>query len=106
MTETEITPRTVRALILSGFSEQLLALGTTPEALADDFDLRDQGLVDSLGFIELLTRLEDDLGVEIDLDAIDPSDLTALGPLCDLVAVQARLCRATAPAPSTNGHRA
>ena len=37
------------------------------EDVGDDLDLRQQGLIDSLGFLELVTGLEDALGIALDL---------------------------------------
>jgi acyl carrier protein len=50
--------------------------------LADDVDIIETRLVDSLGFVELVYTIEGASGVEIDFDAIDVADfrsLTAIG---------------------------
>jgi acyl carrier protein len=91
----------VRALVLAECSEALAAVGADPAAVQDDFDLRAQGVIDSLGFLELITALEAQLGVEIDFEAMDPADITVVGPLSRFVAAQAGGPPATDPA--TNG---
>ena len=55
-------------------------------ALGDDLDLRRDGLVDSLGFVQLLTALETRLGHPIDLSDLDPDQLTKVGPLARHIA--------------------
>ncbi len=77
----------VRALILS-VAEPALA-GSGIEEPADDFDLRAGGLIDSLGFIELIAAVEDELGIELDFDDLDPEEITVLGPLARHVHAQA-----------------
>ena len=69
----------VRVLILSVAGSALG--GNLVEEPAEDFDLRASGLIDSLGFIELIAAIEDELGIELDFDALDPEEITVLGPL-------------------------
>jgi acyl carrier protein len=95
----EVTPATVRALILAESSDALAALGLDESALGDGFDLRRSGVIDSLGFLELVTALEDDLGIALDLADLPAEQLTVLGPLARAVAAQVRLQRDGAPAP-------
>jgi len=59
--------------------------GGVPE-LEDDFDLRGAGLIDSLGFVRLISELEGRLGFQIDLADLNPVDLTKVGPLCRHIA--------------------
>ncbi len=89
---------TVRALILAECENSLALFGHTAATVPDDFDLRAQGVIDSLGFLELVTALETALGVELDFDGLEPEDLTVVGPLSRFVAAQA-----TAALVSRNG---
>ena len=50
-------------------------------ALSDDTDLRMAGLIDSLGFVQLLSELERRLGGPVDLADLDPARLTQVGAL-------------------------
>ncbi len=77
----------VRGLILSCCE----ATGSTPVTgdLPDEFDLRAEGLVDSIGFVALLSELETRLGCQIDFDRLDPDDLTRIGPLARYIAERA-----------------
>ena len=71
----------IKALILASVGPALRAQGLAPDAVPDDFDLRASGLVDSLGFMRLMTLLEQRLTVAIDLSALDPAQLTCIGTL-------------------------
>jgi acyl carrier protein len=91
----------IRALVLAECAEALAAVGADLAAVPDDFDLRAHGVIDSLGFLELITALEERLGAEIDFEALDPAELTVVGPLSRFVAAQ--VAGAAAADPSTNG---
>jgi acyl carrier protein len=52
--------------------------------LHEDVDLLSTGLLDSVGFVELLAALEDRLGYAIDLADVDPADFTTIRGLCGL----------------------
>jgi acyl carrier protein len=84
------SPEAIRALLLRASAEGLALVGMAPEDVSDDFDLREAGVVDSLGFLELVTALEDQLGIELDFEALDPEQLTTVGPLVRHVAAQAQ----------------
>jgi acyl carrier protein len=74
----------VRRLIAT-MVEPAPAGGRAPE-LDDAVDLRAQGLVDSLGFLQLIAALEVRLGCGIDFSGLDSEHLTVVGPLCRHVA--------------------
>jgi acyl carrier protein len=71
----------IKALILARLGASLIEMGLVPTALGDDFDLLTSGVIDSLGIVELLAALEQQLGISIDLSELDPENLTTLGPL-------------------------
>jgi acyl carrier protein len=71
----------VKAFILSCLEESMRPCGLCVEDVPDDFDIRAEGIVDSLGFVQLITDLEQRLGFDIDLADLDPADLTTVGPL-------------------------
>jgi acyl carrier protein len=71
----------VKSLIASILEPRLLAQGITVTTLQDDLDLRGEGIVDSLGFVQLLAELETRLGGRIDLLDLDPEYLTNVGAL-------------------------
>ena len=71
----------VKALIATILEPKIAARNLPLSDLRDDLDLRAAGLVDSLGFLRLLTELETRLGRHIDLSELAPDQLTKVGPL-------------------------
>ncbi len=88
-TTTQVDPAAVRARILAVCGPALSVCGVDVAAPPADLDLRACGAIDSLGFIELVTELEEVFGVELELEDIDPDQLTMLEPLARAVAEQA-----------------
>ena len=71
----------VKRLIVACLRPQLLALGHDPELIPDTFDLRAEGVVDSLRFVQLLADLEERLGTDVDVADLEPNELTVIGRL-------------------------
>jgi acyl carrier protein len=80
----------VKTFILSVLHPQLAAAGLDRESVPDDFDLRADGLIDSLGFLQLLGAVEARFGGPIDLTSIAPEQLANIGVLCAHIAAGAR----------------
>jgi acyl carrier protein len=59
-----------------------------PAELADDCDLLLSGMIDSLGLLDLMTAIQQHCNQEIDFEALDPEQLTVVGPLCRYVSEQ------------------
>ncbi len=59
--------------------------------IRDDTSLVASGLVDSLGFMNLLMMIEERFGVEVDLLDEDPVEFTTLGGLSRVVVGSAEL---------------
>ena len=76
----------VKSLMASLLESRLLAQGIAVTTLRDDLDLRGEGIVDSLGFVQLLAELETRLGGRIDLIDLDPEYLTNVGALARHIA--------------------
>jgi acyl carrier protein len=77
MTETELVDRViqwVRQNSTSGRSADM--------AITSDTDLLAAGLIDSLGFVDLITFIESHEGCRIDLTDADPSDFAIVKGLC------------------------
>ncbi len=68
---------------------EILAFVRAPGGVPDDFDLRRDGAVDSLRFIQLLAHLEARTGTPIDLSEVEPERLTNVGVLSRHIAEQA-----------------
>jgi acyl carrier protein len=77
----------VKLLIVSILERQ--SARVVPAAdMADDFNVFAEGMVDSLGFVEMIAELESRLATEIDLGDLDPDDLGVLGPLSRYIAAR------------------
>jgi len=69
----------VHALIASRLSARLERMGMSANDLTDDLDLVRSGLLDSLGFVDLMAALENSTGKRIDLErALDVNGATTL----------------------------
>jgi D-alanine--poly(phosphoribitol) ligase subunit 2 len=55
------------------------------EAPAIDTDLFDSGMLDSLAFVELLLRLEQDFGVSVSVDDLELDNFRTLGKIAQFV---------------------
>ena len=69
----------MREFVLSCLRERLELLGMDPGEINDDISLTGSGLIDSMGFVELVGSFEDKFDYEIDLDEYDPEEFTTLG---------------------------
>jgi len=76
----------VRTKILDFCAPALEACRVDPATAPDHLDLRACGAIDSLGFIELVVELEETFEIELELEDVDPEELTVLGTLRDHVA--------------------
>ena len=69
------------------------------EAPGADADLLESGILDSLQFVELLFRLEQEFGLRIKIDAIDLADLRTLAHIARLIATSQIASASRAPSP-------
>jgi uncharacterized protein len=73
----------VRTYLTGRYGGQLQAMGLRFEELPDDFDFLQQGLIDSIGMLELLGDIENHFGRSIDFEELDAEEMTILGPLAN-----------------------
>jgi acyl carrier protein len=78
----------VKACIVAALRQALADAGVDARSVGDDFDLRALGVIDSLGFIQLLGQLEKRFACSIDLADVEPTQLTNLAVLCGHIAAQ------------------
>ncbi len=71
----------VREYIISLYKTKITERGLSADQVPDDFDLLMEGIIDSLGIMELVTALEEHFGCEIDFEELDAEQMTILGPL-------------------------
>jgi acyl carrier protein len=76
----------VRRFLLDKYREPIEAIGLIPEQLVDDFDFLLTGVIDSFGILEMISAIEEEFQIELDLAALDAEQITVLGPLSRYVA--------------------
>jgi acyl carrier protein len=84
----DVTPSNIRQFLLVKYFEPMEALGLTPADLPDDFDLLLNGVIDSLGILEMMIAIEEEFQITVDLASLDAEEITVLGPLSRYVAEQ------------------
>jgi acyl carrier protein len=82
----EITPEKVRGFLLTRYSEAITGLGLDPAEVPDSFDFLLTAVIDSFGILEMISAMEDEFRIRLDLAALDAEQITVLGPLCRYVA--------------------
>lgn len=85
-----ITPERVREFLVTKYSAQIEGAGLSATDLPDDFDFLLNGVVDSFGILEMISAIEDEFGLSLDLEALDAEQMTILGPLSNFVAQAAQ----------------
>ena len=80
----------VRHLLLARFADSLSANGIQASDVRDDFDFLAEGLIDSLGILEMISAVEEHFGLQLDLEELDPEQLTVIGPLCRFIEKKSR----------------
>ena len=71
----------VREYLLNRYKSQIESRGIRLENVRDDFDFLKEGVVDSLGIMELITDIETHFGKAVDFEGLEAEQLTVLGPL-------------------------
>ena len=69
----------IRTFVIESIKQAALEKGTALERLEDEFDLVQSGLIDSLGFVTLITSIENKFELEIDFLDMELEELTTLG---------------------------
>jgi acyl carrier protein len=83
---TSFSAEDVRAVVLERLAMALAAKGLEPQNVPYDFDLLTEGIIDSLGIVELISDLQQLFVIEVDFEGLAPEDLTVIGPLCHYIA--------------------
>jgi D-alanine--poly(phosphoribitol) ligase subunit 2 len=68
----------VREFILARAGHIVRALGIGEEVLSEDFSLTGSGIFDSMQLVELMTDIESQFEIEVDLSDFDPAEFDTL----------------------------
>jgi acyl carrier protein len=82
----DVTPDNVREFLLTRYSEPITAMQLNLAELSDDFDFLLSGVIDSFGIVEMISAIEDEFRIQLDLSLLDAEDLTRIGPLARYIA--------------------
>jgi len=77
----DVTPDNVREFLLTRYSEPITAMELNLTELPDDFDLLLSGVIDSFGILEMISAIEGEFRLQLDLALLDAEDITRIGPL-------------------------
>ena len=55
----------------------------------DDFDFLLSGVIDSFGILEMITAIENEFQIQLDLSLLDAENITRIGPLTRYIASNA-----------------
>ncbi len=95
----DITADTVRKFLLERYGGQFKEMGLDPANVPDTFDFLLEGLIDSFGMLEMVSAMEKEFGLELDMTNLDADQMTVLGPLAHYVAQQAQMRRPASDRP-------
>ncbi len=84
-----VTADAVHEFLIARFAKPLSKSGVKPGDVGPEFDLFAEGIVDSLGIMEMMTALEDHFGIILDLEKLDPEEFSVVGPLGRFIEDQA-----------------
>lgn len=82
----ELTEAGIRHFLLDRYRQPIQAIGLNPDELTDDFDFLLRGVIDSFGILEMISAIEDEFQIQLDLETLDAEQITILGPLSRYVA--------------------
>ena len=82
----DITPANVRSFLLTKYAEAINMLGLKADEVPASFDFLLSGIIDSFGILEMVSSIEDEFHIQLDMAALDAEQITVLGSLCQYVA--------------------
>jgi acyl carrier protein len=82
-----VRPEDVREFLVGFLRKKLTTQGMeVGMEFSDDCDLLLSGVIDSLGLLELVTAVRGHYNRDIDFEALEPEQMTVVGPLCSFIA--------------------
>ncbi len=75
---------------MTKYAAAINAQGVNSAEIPDDFDFLLSGVVDSFGILEMVSAIEDEFQIQLDMATLDAEQMTLLGPLSRYVAGTAK----------------
>lgn len=75
----------VRDIVLDKLRDRLVLIGVPESDITDAFDIVGSGIIDSVGFLELIVTLEEEFGFEVELARIRIEEATTVSGLAGMV---------------------
>lgn len=75
----------IRPFILSHLAGSFRENTLAEEEITDDFDLLKRGIIDSIGFLALISAIEEHFAIEVDFEDMDTENLTVIGSICKYI---------------------
>ena len=75
----------VRDFLVDYYRGKFSDLHINVTTIPPDFDLLTHGIIDSMGFVDMMSAIEKRFHVSIDLEGLNAQQVTMLGPLCDYI---------------------
>ena len=85
----DVTPDNVQEFLLTRYYEPIIAMQLVLTEIPDDFDLLLSGVIDSFGILEMISAIEGEFQIQLDLALLDAEDITRIGPLARYIAESA-----------------
>src|SRR5436190_18784842 len=82
----QITADEAKRFVVAQLAHPIAAKGLISENLPDNFDLLTEGIIDSLGFVDLVMALERYFDIKLDFGVLDPESMTVMGPISQYIA--------------------
>ena len=84
-----ITSDQVRDFLLRRYERTIRDIGLDPADVPDNFDFLLSGVIDYFGILEMVSSIEDEFQIQLDMATLDAEQTTILGPLSQYVAANA-----------------
>ena len=99
-----LTAETVKSFLLKKYEPALRDQGLALDKVPDNFDLFAEGIVDSLGVLNMISDVEKAFDIKLDMEQIDAEELTILGSFSRYAAEHGKPSAPEVNGKATNGH--
>jgi acyl carrier protein len=86
----EVTSADTQKFLLTRYSYPITAMRLDLAELPANFDFLLSGVIDSFGILEMISAIEDEFRIRLDLALLDAEDITRIGPVSRYIAENAK----------------